>query len=55
MKKSPFFARFLESQSVDAHQIQGGKPFITHKFPSDLDEAMTMKYPSDDDEATVID
>ncbi|HEY0405271.1 MAG TPA: microviridin/marinostatin family tricyclic proteinase inhibitor [Pyrinomonadaceae bacterium] len=41
----PFFARFLEGQS-DAEQSAA-----TRKYPSDVDEYVTMKYPSDDDEA----
>lgn len=40
----PFFARFLEGQN------RGELSAATHKFPSDVDEYMTMKYPSDDDE-----
>ena len=40
----PFFARFLEGQD------RAEQGFATLKFPSDLDEDMTMKYPSDDDE-----
>ncbi|MDX6694852.1 MAG: Serine endopeptidase inhibitor [Blastocatellia bacterium] len=40
----PFFARFLEGQN-DAERSAA-----TRKYPSDVDEYMTMKYPSDDDE-----
>ena len=52
MKKSPFFARFLEKQQrADAAEITGGKPPVqTLRYPSD-DDAFTLKYPSDDDEA----
>ena len=52
--KSPFFARFLESQKMDqveAEKVSGGWPHdVTHKWPSDDDEPATMKYPSDNDE-----
>jgi len=52
MKKSPFFARFLENQGRgEAAEIKGGKPPVhTLRYPSD-DDAFTLKYPSDDDEA----
>lgn len=50
MKKQPFFARFLESQKVEAEKIHGGLPFSTDKWPSDTDEDVTHKWPSDDDE-----
>ena len=46
--KKPFFARFLESQELT--RVEGGGPFQTHKYPSDVDEDVTLKYPSDDDE-----
>ena len=48
----PFFAQFLENQlsQDELDGTQGGKPFVTHKYPSDNDENVTMKYPSDDDE-----
>lgn len=45
-KKQPFFARYLETQELDA--IVGGG---TLKYPSDKDEGnTTQKYPSDGDE-----
>lgn len=47
--KKPFFARFLESQEL-ARVEGGGGPFQTQKYPSDVDENVTLKYPSDDDE-----
>ena len=44
--KKPFFARYLESQELEA--VTGG---ATGKYPSDKDEiAQTMKYPSDGDD-----
>jgi len=46
--KKPFFARFLESQELS--RVEGGGPFQTQKYPSDVDENVTLKYPSDDDE-----
>ena len=54
MKKTPFFARFLEGDSpIDesqARSLAGGLPIVTKKFPSDDDEIFTKKYPSDLDE-----
>jgi hypothetical protein len=45
-KKKPFFARYLETQELDA--VAGG---ATLKYPSDRDEGnQTQKYPSDGDE-----
>jgi hypothetical protein len=45
-KKKPFFARYLETQELDA--VAGGG---TLKYPSDKDEMnQTQKYPSDGDE-----
>jgi hypothetical protein len=41
----PFFARFLEGQNDEERSA------ATRKYPSDVDEYVTMKYPSDDDEA----
>lgn len=46
--KKPYFARFLEHQELS--DVQGGGPLVTHKYPSDVDEDVTLKYPSDDDE-----
>jgi hypothetical protein len=43
--KTPFFARFLETQELS--QAQAG---ATLKYPSDRDEEVTLKFPSDDDE-----
>jgi hypothetical protein len=40
----PFFARFLEGQNREERSA------ATTKYPSDLDEFMTMKYPSDGDD-----
>ncbi|MFL6254894.1 MAG: microviridin/marinostatin family tricyclic proteinase inhibitor [Pyrinomonadaceae bacterium] len=40
----PFFARFLEGQNHEERSA------ATTKYPSDLDEFMTMKYPSDGDD-----
>ncbi|MDT5271254.1 MAG: hypothetical protein QOH49_3440 [Acidobacteriota bacterium] len=40
----PFFARFLEGQNSEERIA------ATTKYPSDLDEYMTMKYPSDGDD-----
>lgn len=50
-KKKPFFARYLESQELEA--VTGGKGFVTLKYPSDKDEDTTMKYPSDSDEGGI--
>jgi hypothetical protein len=44
----PFFARFLEKQSLES--VTGGGPIVTLKFPSDNDEDVTLKFPSDSDE-----
>lgn len=45
-KKKPFFARYLETQELEA--VMGGG---TLKYPSDKDESnQTQKYPSDSDE-----
>lgn len=50
----PFFARYLEGQDAESLRPSAGSCQIigaaTTKYPSDLDEMMTMKYPSDDDE-----
>jgi hypothetical protein len=40
----PFFTRFLEGQN------EAERSAATTKYPSDLDEYMTMKYPSDGDD-----
>ncbi len=49
--KSPFFAKFLETQKVeDNKDVKGGRFPITMKHPSDADDHMTMKWPSDGDE-----
>ena len=62
MKKTPFFARFLENQrALDKERLEkltGGAAAITsrlsdaatEKYPSDDDEVFTEKWPSDDDE-----
>ncbi|MEM7065806.1 MAG: microviridin/marinostatin family tricyclic proteinase inhibitor [Cyanobacteria bacterium P01_B01_bin.77] len=55
----PFFARYLEGQvtqkltQADLEKISGGnkEPIQTDRFPSDVDDPITMKYPSDSDEA----
>jgi bacteriocin-like protein len=58
----PFFARFLEHQSVEElsdeamQAISGGKKketVTTMKYPSDTEESLivTMKYPSDTEES----
>jgi len=56
MKKStPFFARFLENQNLSQEAesyIQGGRPSVTLKYPSDNEESVTTKWPSANDEAT---
>lgn len=50
----PFFARFLEGQELPQVQTDvkaGGKGLKpTQKYPSDIDEAVTLKYPSDGDD-----
>lgn len=40
----PFFTRFLEGQN------EAERSAATTKYPSDLDDMMTMKYPSDGDD-----
>ncbi len=48
--KKPFFAKLLEAQKMEnAQNVKGGVGY-SMKFPSDLDEAVTMKYPSDGDD-----
>lgn len=49
---TPFFVRFLEGQpypEVEA-DVKAGRGGATTKYPSDIDEAITMKYPSDGDD-----
>lgn len=52
--KLPFFARFLEGQDVPQVKTDvkagGWPPFVTKKYPSDVDEDVTLKWPSDGDD-----
>ena len=59
----PFFARYLEGQvtqkltTEDLEKISGGNkqpPVQTDRFPSDVDDPITLKYPSDNDEKVSI-
>jgi hypothetical protein len=51
--KTPFFARFLESQQLK--EASGALTFYTLKYPSDSDEGgVTLKYPSDSETAVTL-
>lgn len=53
--QKPFFSIFLESQieKIQEENLQGGEENVTHKYPSDAEDAYTKKYPTDSDEVTM--
>lgn len=53
--KSPFFARFLQTQEL--RDVAGGGEATTLKYPSDQEDGggggpVTLKFPSDSEDAT---
>ena len=46
-KEEPFFARYLEGQNFPQVKTNIKAGPTTQKYPSDVDEDMTLKFPSD--------
>lgn len=48
--EQPFFARYLEGQEFPQVKTNIKAGPTTQKYPSDIDEDVTLKFPSDTDE-----
>jgi hypothetical protein len=49
--EQPFFARYLEGQEFPQVKSNVKAGPTTQKYPSDVDENMTLKFPSDAEDA----
>lgn len=50
--EQPFFARYLEGQEFPQVKTNVKAGPTTQKYPSDVDENMTLKFPSDAEDSS---